>query len=71
MTSNLKIKRQALAQLIKEVGEAWGEPIESIREYAKEILDTKDIDKALACFTDLAAQAKLLSTKFRGVANAK
>lgn len=53
-------KRNELYSLIKKVGLHFGEDIDILREYAKEVLENNDIDKSIACFRDLAEQTKYM-----------
>lgn len=48
------VKKNQLFSLIKKVGLYYGEDIDSLREYAKEVFANNDLDEALACFIDLA-----------------
>lgn len=65
----LKIKRNQLLSLIRFVGAYWGEPTDSLEEYAIEVAADwhHDLDAAIACFQSLKEQAiqdKYLNSKF-------
>lgn len=53
-------KRNELYSLIKKVGLCYGENIDFLREYAKEVFENNDIDKSIACFRDLAEKTKYM-----------
>ncbi len=53
-------KKNELYSLIKTVGLRYGEEIEPLREYAKEVYENNDIDKSIACFRDLAELTKYM-----------
>jgi hypothetical protein len=55
-------KKNELYSLIKTVGLRYGEELDSLREYAKEVFENHDIDKAIACFRDLAEITKYMKT---------
>lgn len=52
-------QKNELYALIKDVGIAWGEPIEDLRVYAKFIAQEWDdnLNAAINCFRDLKQQA--------------
>lgn len=52
--------KQRLWTLIKLVGTFYGEPIETLKEYAKDVYEAnlRDLKKAIACFEDLLEQTK-------------
>lgn len=49
-------KKHELWSLIRRVGNHYGEDQEFIKEYAKEVFEQNDLQKALDCFRDLFAQ---------------
>lgn len=52
-------KKNELWSLIKKLAEYWQEQDESfIKEYAKEVYETNNLDSAIKCFKDLNDQAK-------------
>jgi hypothetical protein len=61
MTRALEIaKRNEVFSLIKKVGDRYGEDIDFLREYAKEIIQNNDLDRLLLCFRDLVEKTKYL-----------
>lgn len=49
-------KRNELWALIRKVGNHYNEDNEYLKEYAKELVENHDIEKALICFRDLATR---------------